>query len=256
VMAAAARHLASVTLELGGKCPVIIDGSADLDKAARDVALAKHNNAGQLCLTADHVWVHQDVRDEFLELYRRRVERNLFAGSSFDPRALGKIVDDRNVARLTAHLDDARSRGATVLSFGSDDTASRVLAPTVVLDPPLDSTLMRDEIFGPILPVLTFTDIDDVVTHLQEQDKPLALYLYSTDPEVVDAIRQGTSSGGLTVNGWALHYFDSRLPFGGVGNSGLGRYHSVHGFREVSHERAVVIADSSKLAPPAGGAAT
>jgi aldehyde dehydrogenase (NAD+) len=252
VMAGAARHLASVTLELGGKCPAIVDGTTDIATAATQIAQAKHSNAGQICLSPDHLWVRPEVRDEFLGHYQRWVDENLYREGNLVPEALGRIVDRRNLDRLTGYLDDAVARGATLVGGGTPDPAGTVLPPAVLLDVTPDMKIMGEEIFGPILPVLTFTDPAQVVEHVRAGGKPLAMYVYSDDRTLVDEVLAGTSSGGVTVNGWALHFVDSQLPFGGVGSSGMGRYHGVHGFRELSHARSVFLAP----APPAPAAPT
>ncbi|WP_261553910.1 aldehyde dehydrogenase family protein [Frankia tisae] len=251
VMAGAARHLASVTLELGGKCPAIVDGTTDLATAATQIAQAKHTNAGQICLSPDYLLIHQEARDEFLGHYLAWVEKNLYPDGKLAPGALGKIIDRRNLDRLTGYLDDAVARGARLVDNGVPDPDGHILPPAVLLDVPADARILTEEIFGPILPVLTFTDQAQIVEHVRAGGKPLAIYVYSDDRDLVDAVLAGTSSGGVTVNGWALHFADSQLPFGGVGSSGMGRYHGVHGFRELSHARSVFLA----AAPPAGGTA-
>src|SRR5690606_28010657 len=140
------------------------------------------------------------------------------------------------------YLDDAVARGATLVGGGPPDLERNILPPAVLLDVPDDAEVLAEEIFGPVLPVLTFTDVQQVVDRVREGGKPLAMYLYSSDSRLVDTVLDGTSSGGVTVNGWALHFVDNQLPFGGVGTSGMGRYHGIHGFRELSHARSTVIA--------------
>lgn len=241
VMAAAAANLSSVTLELGGKCPAIIDATADLERAATHVAFGKHYNAGQICLSPDHVWVRDTVRDEFLQHYMEWVRSNLYTeDGQFNVAAMSHMVDGRNFDRVRGYIEDAKRRGAEVVAAGDGHAERRIIEPTVLVDVPMDADVMRDEIFGPVLPLLAYDDPAEIVEHLASGEKPLALYVFSQDDDFVETILTGTSSGGVTVNGWATHHSEKSLPFGGVGNSGYGRYHGIHGFRELSHERGVV----------------
>ena len=241
IMTAAARHLSSVTLELGGKCPAIIDGTTDLATVAAIVGGGKHYNAGQICLAPDHVWVQEDVRDEFLDHYLAWIETNLYRDGELIIEALPHIINTRNFERVTGYLTDAVDRGAKLLGSGRSDVDTLTVEPCVLLDVPADARVMQDEIFGPILPVFTFRGIDEVMAAMQGKDKPLAVYIYSDDRDLVDDVLARTSSGGVTVNGWATHCAESHLPFGGVNHSGTGSYHGIFGFRELSHARAVVI---------------
>jgi aldehyde dehydrogenase (NAD+) len=202
--------------------------------------VGKHQNAGQICLAPDHVWVHRDVRDEFVKKYLAAVENRYYIDGALAAERLGKLVDRRNFDRVSGYLDDAVARGAEVISVGDSDPQRRILAPTVLLNVPTDADIMRREIFGPILPVLDFTEMSTVTSWLQDNDKPLAMYVFGRDRQAIENILAATSSGGVSINGWALHFADSRLPFGGIGGSGMGRYHGVHGFRELSHARSVV----------------
>jgi len=249
VMAAAARHLASITLELGGKCPAIVDGTTDLATAAAQIAVGKHTNAGQICLAPDYVMVREDRRDEFVRHYQAWVESNLYADGRFSPELLGKIINRRNLDRLIRYLDGATAKGATLVGGSVTDLDRHTLAPAVLLDVPDDAEVLAEEIFGPVLPVLTFTEPTEVVERVRGGGKPLAMYLFSNDRELVDTVLAGTSSGGVTVNGWVLHAMDNQLPFGGVGSSGMGAYHGIHGFRELSHARSVVVAPPPPLSP-------
>lgn len=240
VMASAAKHLASVTLELGGKCPAVIDASADVAAAVSQIARGKHHNAGQVCLSPDYVWIEKSVRDEFVQCYLDWVRDNVQRDGQLDQTKISKIVDTRNFERLQSYVSDAVSRGARLVGTGVADSAGGFIDPALLLDVPLDADVMRDEIFGPILPVLTYEDPSELIEFIQSGGKPLAMYIFSDDPIFTSALVAATSSGGVTVNGWATHYFDDRLPFGGVGSSGMGSYHGVFGFREMSHFRAIV----------------
>lgn len=241
VMRAAADHLATVTLELGGKCPAIIDGTHDAAEAASLVARGRHSNSGQLCLATDHAWVRRDHLAEFLAHYNTWIDANLYREGQLDPAATSHIVNERNLLRILSYVEDARERGARIIRGGHRSTvAVDMIEPTIILDAPLDSKIMTEEIFGPVLPVQTYTELDDVLDYIRARPKPLAMYIFSDEPAFVDAVIAGTSSGGVTVNGFATHIGESRLPFGGINNSGTGRYHGIHGFREFSNQRSVV----------------
>ncbi len=238
VMAAAARHLASVTLELGGKSPAIIDDDVDLAQSASRIAWGKFLNAGQVCLSPDHVWVKRPQRDAFVAAFVAAIQRFFYPDGVFNETDFGQIIDDRNLKRLTRLIDDAVSRGARICC-GGNILATRRLEPTVLIDVPRDAAIMQEEIFGPIMPILTYDDLDDVVDELNRRDKPLALYVFSPRADVVDTILSRTSSGGVTVNDVIQHAAERNLPFGGVGPSGQGSYHGRYSFLAFTHQRSV-----------------
>ena len=234
VMAAAARHLTPVTLELGGKSPVIVDRSANLKVAARRIAWGKWLNAGQTCIAPDYVLVDEQVRVEFLDQLDRAV--TTFYGE--DPHAspdYGRIVSDRHFDRLSALL-----AGGTVATGGRTEPAERYIAPTVLVDVDPTSPLMSEEIFGPLLPVLGVASAHDAVDFVNGRDHPLALYVFAGDRSVVDDVLARTSSGGVTVNGTILHFTNPHLPFGGIGESGMGAYHGESGVRLFQHRKPVL----------------
>jgi aldehyde dehydrogenase (NAD+) len=239
VMASAARHLASVTLELGGKCPVVLDDTTDLAAAAATIAAARCYNSGQVCLCPDVAWVPESRRDALVGHLKDAVGAALYRDGKLDKSSYGRMVDRRNFDRVKGYLDDAVERGASVAFGGITEEDDLTIHPTVLLDVPADARIMHEEIFGPILPVVSYRTPTEVCAAVQSGGKPLAMYVYSNDPKFVDTIVSNTSSGGVTVNGWAMHWFEPQLPFGGVNESGIGRYHGIHGFREVSHERSV-----------------
>ena len=241
VMAAAARHLASVTLELGGKCPVVLDATTDVAAAAATVAAARCYNGGQVCLCPDVAWVPDGMRETIVAKLGAAVRTMLYPGGVLNKDAFGRIVDRRNFDRVKSYLDDAVARGARVVFGGTTEVDDLTIHPTVLVDVPADARIMQEEIFGPILPVMTYRSPSEVCSAVQAGGKPLAMYVYSNDAEFVKTILSNTSSGGVTVNGWATHWFEPQLPFGGVNESGIGRYHGIHGFREVSHERSVFL---------------
>ena len=245
VMAAAAKHLASVTLELGGKSPVIVDDDADVKKVAADLASAKQFNGGQACISPDHVFVTPRQKDLLVEEFRARVKQNLYReDGSLRKENIAQIVNDQNGARSRMLFDEAVARGATVAVGGVLEAADRTIHPTLLTDVTPDMLIMQEEIFGPIVPVITYRSLDEVIGFISGRDKPLALYIYSNTPGNVDQLLQRTSSGGVTVNGFFSHYLENQLPFGGVNQSGMGSYHGVFGFRAFSHERAVYVQES------------
>ncbi len=234
VMAAAVKHLTPVTLELGGKSPVIIDRSANLKVTARRVAWGKWLNAGQTCVAPDYVLVDESVKDEFLGHLSAAITE--FYGT--DPHAskdYGRIITDRHFDRLV-HLMNS---GQPVIG-GVSEAAERYISPTVITDVATDSPVMSEEIFGPILPVLTITSIDEAINFITERDHPLALYVFSEDKQVVEQVLERTTSGGVTVNGTLLHLTNPNLPFGGIGESGMGGYHGESGVRLFQHMKPVL----------------
>ncbi len=236
VMAAASRHLTSVTLELGGKSPVIVGPDADIAKAAAWVAFGKFANAGQTCIAPDHVFVHETVRAAFLAALRQRIEAAY--GSGARSPNLARIVNDRHAGRLAGLISDAVDKGARILTGGMRDGTA--LAPTLIEAITPEMKIDHEEIFGPVLPILPYTDLQTVIDRINARPKPLALYVFDRDRARVDQILTATSSGGAGVNLTVLHYTHAGLPFGGVNNSGIGAAHGHHGFRAFSHERAVL----------------
>ncbi|WP_293370399.1 aldehyde dehydrogenase family protein [Nevskia sp.] len=239
VMAAAAKHLSSVTLELGGKCPAILDATANLAAAIPQIGIGRTMNNGQTCLCADYALVPKSMRSEFIEKLGAFITATYYDNGVFKPERNARFVDRRNFDRVKGYLDDALKRGAKIAFGGGSDAEALTMEPTVLIDVPADALVMQEEIFGPLLPVVTYDDPSEVHGHIRGGGKPLALYVFSQDQAFVDGVLRNTSSGGVSVNGWALHWFEPALPFGGVNSSGSGRYHGEHGFREVSHERAV-----------------
>jgi aldehyde dehydrogenase (NAD+) len=240
VMAAAAKHLASVTLELGGKNPVIVDREADIADAAAKVAFLRNMNSGQVCLCPENVWVHDDCKDEFIAVAEATYQAAFYQGGKLNTEVTGKIIDQRNLERVKGYLDDAREKGARVVCGGEVAEATLSVHPTILTDVPADARIMSEEVFGPILSIFTYKDIDEVYEALHRQPKPLALYIFTDNDAFVDDVLANTTSGGVMVNNCIMHVAEHNLPFGGVNNSGIGRYHGVHGFRELSHERAVL----------------
>lgn len=236
VMAAAARHLTPVTLELGGKNPAVIDGSVDADVVARRLVWGKFLNAGQTCVAPDYALVDRRAQGPLLEAVVRRLSR--FYGD--EPAAspdLARVVNDAHLDRLVDLLGTTRGR---LVAGGVWDRPSRYFSPTVVADVSWDDPLMQEEIFGPVLPVVAYDDMTEALAELNRRDKPLALYLYSGHPDVVERVISGTSSGSVCVNHNAVQLAVPGLPFGGVGASGTGAYHGQAGFDTFSHIKSVL----------------
>lgn len=240
VMAAAAQHLATVTLELGGKSPVIVDKGADVKKVAEDLAGAKQFNGGQACICPDYVFIPDQEQGKLIEVFASKVKENLYeADGSFRKDQIAQIVNPQNFARIKGLFDDALAKGAKVAVGGVLEENDRTIHPTLLTDVTADMLIMQEEVFGPIMPVMTYSKLDEVLHYIGERDKPLALYIYSNDQARIDHLLQRTSSGGVTINGVFSHYLENRLPFGGVNQSGMGSYHGVFGFKAFSHERSV-----------------
>jgi aldehyde dehydrogenase (NAD+) len=249
VMAAAAKHLATVTLELGGKSPVIVDEGADVQKVAADLAAAKQFNGGQACICPDYLLIREEQKDKLSEAFRASVEKNLYAeNGSIRKESIAQVVNPQNFARIKRLFDDALAKGAHVAVGGTLEEADRTIHPTLLTDVTPDMLIMQEEIFAPIVPVMTYETIDDAVEYISGRDKPLALYLFSDNKDTVDKVLSRTSSGGVTINGFFMHYLENKLPFGGVNQSGMGSYHGEFGFKAFSHDRAVYIRDGQQQA--------
>jgi aldehyde dehydrogenase (NAD+) len=245
VMAAAAKNLATVTLELGGKSPVIVDEGADVKKIAGDLAAAKQFNGGQACISPDYVFIKEQQKGALIEEFRAKVKQNLYRDDgSIKKESIAQIVNDQNFIRIKKLFDDAVAKGAKIAVGGTLEQADRTIHPTMLTDVTPDMQIMQEEIFAPIVPVMTYKNIDEVIEHISGRAKPLALYIYSNDRNNIDKVLSGTSSGGVTINGFFSHYLESQLPFGGINQSGMGSYHGVFGFKAFSHERAIYIQEN------------
>ncbi len=239
VMAAAAKHLASVTLELGGKSPVIIDEGADVAAIGAALAGAKQFNGGQACICPDYVFVKEDQKDALVDSFKTNVANNLYEEGKINKEAIAQIVNEGNFARVKSLYDDAVAQGATVAAGGVLEAEDLTIHPTMLTDVTPQMKILQEEIFAPVLPVMTYDNLDQVISYIEARDKPLALYIFSGNEDNVKKVLDRTSSGGVTVNGVFSHYLENRLPFGGVNGSGIGSYHGHFGFKAFSHERAV-----------------
>jgi coniferyl-aldehyde dehydrogenase len=239
VMAAAAQNLCPVTLELGGKAPAIVCDDFPLKTAVERIMFVKLLNAGQICTTVDHAWLPAARVDAFVDLARGLVAARYPTLSSVDYTS---IIDQRSFDRLLAALEDARNRGARVLSLldgPAFDAATRKIAPHIVLDAPPDSVLMQREIFGPVLPLRTYRELNEVISSINSGPRPLAVYPFSYQNDRVQYIIDHVMSGGVSVNDALFHVGQHDLPFGGVGDSGMGHYHGHEGFETFSKMRPV-----------------
>ena len=235
VMAAASKNLTPVTLELGGKSPVWVDRSANVAVAARRIIWGRCVNAGQTCIAPDYVLAHPDVKDKLIAEMKNAVAA--FCGANpRESKDYARIVNDMHFKRLRGLLS-----GGTVVVGGETDEATRYIAPTVLDNVKLDSPLMTDEIFGPLLPVIACGSADEAINFINDRDKPLALYVFSDDSAVTQRFLDRTSSGGVTINDTLMHVSVESLPFGGVGCSGMGAYHGKLSFDVFSHTKSVLV---------------
>ena len=239
VMAAAAKNLSSVTLELGGKSPVIIDGEVNLEKAVEKIIWGKFINAGQTCIAPDYVLIRAEQQERFLELSRIALRKMYYRDGSLDEHSYGKIISGRHFSRLTGMINEAVKEGSEIAFGGGSEEEQRLIEPTLVANVSSGSCLMQEEIFGPVLPVITYRTLDEAIRLMNDRPKPLALYIFSGDDRSVDQIIRQTPAGGTTVNDIAIHFANSALPFGGTGASGMGSSHGIFGFKAFSHERGV-----------------
>lgn len=240
IMAAAAKHLATVTLELGGKSPVIVDEGADAKKVGADLAEAKRINGGQACVCPDYVFVKEQQKNVLIDEFRAQVGQKLYGDNgTINKNNFTQIVNAANFQRIKLLIDDAVAKGAQIAVGGTLEEADRTVHPTLLTNVTPDMLIMQEEIFGPVVPVLTYKNLDEAIGYINRRAKPLALYVYSNNQPTIERILSSTSSGGVTVNGFFTHYLENNLPFGGVNQSGMGSYHGVFGFRAFSHERAI-----------------
>jgi aldehyde dehydrogenase (NAD+) len=248
VMEAAAKNLASVTLELGGKSPVVIHSSAHLKNAAEKIAWGKLINAGQTCIAPDYVLVPDDLLEIFTKHYISAVETLICSGSAApDLDFYAKIVSEKHFNRLCGLITDATNKGAVLAYGGHADATTSTVSPAVLLRPAPDSALMQEEIFGPLLPVVPYKNLNEAIALINAKSKPLALYIFSKDTHITRQIIRETSSGGICINDVLVHISNPKLPFGGTGTSGMGSCHGYYGFKAFSHERAVVFQSGPNL---------
>jgi len=242
VMAAASKNLSSVTLELGGKSPVVIDETANLSDAAQKIVWSKLMNCGQTCLAPDYLLVNESVLPELVSKLKHFINK-FYGAENSDWQTCpdyARIIDKQHFQRLSEVLNETVQGGAKIEIGGELDETEKYIPPTVLTNITPESAIMEDEIFGPILPILTYTKIDEAINIIRNKPKPLALYVFSKNQQNIDRILTDTSSGGVCINDTVIHFLQINLPFGGVNASGMGRSHGFHGFKTFSNEQAVV----------------
>ena len=242
VMRAASENLVPVTLELGGKSPVIISPKADMAPTTDALMAGKMMNAGQICLAPDYVFVPRDRMGEFVESSKRSVAK--MYPTLLDNPDYTSVVNARHFERINGYVDEARERGVEVVEINPADEdfrqqSAHKIAPTLLIDPPEDSAVMQEEIFGPVMPIKSYDSLDETLDYVNRHDRPLGLYYFGTDQQETERVLNQTTSGGVTLNDVVMHVAQENLPFGGVGPSGMGAYHGEDGFRTFSHAKSV-----------------
>lgn len=236
VMKAASEHLSDVTLELGGKSPAIIDSTADLDMTAKKLIWGKFVNAGQTCLAPDYLLVSSEIYTPFMEKLKHHLQL-LYK----DPaRDLARVISGHHLQRLSKLFNDALAAGAKLVYGGQFDFQKNTLTPTMIENVPPTTQVMTEEIFGPLLPILKFTHLNETIDFINARPKPLSFYIFSKNKENIERLLKSTSAGGVCVNDSVIHFANHNLPFGGIGESGLGNYHGHYGFKTFSHSKAVL----------------
>lgn len=239
VMKAASEHLASVTLELGGKSPIIIDDSSNLEKTVKKIIFGKFLNAGQTCIAGDYVLIQDNIKDAFVALFSNYM-KTFYTEHPENSSSLCRIVNEKHFERLKAHLDDAISKNGVIEVGGTYNKKDYFFEPTLVSGLPEHASLLQEEIFGPILPIVTFNTMEEAVNHINAKDKPLALYIFSKNKKHVDFILNRTRAGTTAINHNLVQFLNHNLPFGGSNTSGIGKTHGFFGFQEFSNQRSVL----------------
>ncbi len=234
VMQAAAKNLTPVTLELGGKSPCIVDTDIKIKQTARKIAWGKFLNAGQTCIAPDYILVNKKIKNEFI-LQLINTIKIFYTENPIKSKDYARIINVNHFDRLVNYLKDGE-----IVAGGDYNKELKYISPTLIINPKLDSNLMTEEIFGPILPIVAYETIDEAISFINQREKPLALYIFSTKTKIQSKILNNTSSGGVCINDTISHITTSYLPFGGVGNSGMGKYHGKIGFEEFSHLKSVM----------------
>jgi aldehyde dehydrogenase (NAD+) len=249
VMKAAAENLSSVTLELGGKSPVIVDETANLADAVKKIAWGKYMNSGQTCVAPDYLFVHQNSHGKFMELLKKEIA--LVYGNSEADREkspdFARIVDQKHYTRLKDLLSEAVQTGSSLDAGNIPENGDKYIPPSIVLQVNPNTGLMKEEIFGPVLPVITYESLSEVLDIINNHQHPLAVYIFSNNRENINHIIANTRSGGVVINDVVIQFLHSGLPFGGLRDSGFGNSHGFYGFRAFSHERAIL--KSTRFSP-------
>uniref|UniRef100_A0A672HJU1 Aldehyde dehydrogenase n=1 Tax=Salarias fasciatus TaxID=181472 RepID=A0A672HJU1_SALFA len=235
IMEAAAKNLTPVTLELGGKSPCYIDKSCDITVACRRITWGKYTNCGQTCIAPDYILCEPSIQDRVIAEVKKAV-KEFYTENPKTCSDYGRIINQRHFKRILALME-----GSSVAAGGDHDESDCYIAPTILRDVKPDAKVMQEEIFGPLLPIISISDVDEAIKFINQREKPLALYVFSQDDKLIKKMRDETSSGGLLANDCLVHYSVNSLPFGGVGNSGMGCYHGKFTFDQLSHHRSCLI---------------
>ncbi len=235
IMQAAAKHLTPLTLELGGKSPCIVDSEINIDLASKRILFGKFFNAGQTCIAPDYLLVHKSIEKKLLESMKNTLIQ-FYGDTPKLSKDFGRIINTKHCHRLKELL----FAGGEIYYGGEIDIEQRYIAPTLLHNIPTNSPILSEEIFGPILPIITIETIEEAIAYINERPKPLSLYLFSDNKKIQNKIIESTSSGGVCINHTTLHYLVNELPFGGVGNSGMGSYHGKASFETFSHRKSVL----------------
>ncbi len=242
VMKAAAENLTPVTLELGGKSPAIVHHDANIAKVASSIAFGKFLNTGQTCIAPDYILAHHSIKQKLINEIILKIKS--FYGSDLESIKLskdfGRIISDKNFQRIDSYIQEALTSGADLVFGGHSDKNERYIEPTILTNVSLDSKIMQEEIFGPVLPILEYSELTQAYEIIDSMPKPLACYIFSESDNVQQTILANTTAGGTTINDCLLHNFNPHLPFGGVNNSGIGKGRGIYGFQEFSNARAVL----------------
>jgi len=239
VMQEAAKNLASVTLELGGKSPTIIDEKCNINKAAKRIAWSKFLNNGQVCIAPDYLFVHNKIKEKFIKQLILSI-KDLYSNDPIKSDDYCRIVNKKHFNRLINLLEDAKQLGSNIIYGGNINEKENFIEPTLLDNISKKSKMYKEEIFGPLLPIFDFNKIEEVIEFINKNEKPLALYIFSKNNNNIKAIINNTSSGGVCINHSTLHYSNNNLPFGGINNSGTGRCHGIYGFHELSNKKSIL----------------
>ena len=239
VMQEAAKNLASVTLELGGKSPTIIDEKCNINKAAKRIAWSKFLNNGQVCIAPDYLFVHNKIKEKFIKQLILSI-KDLYSNDPIKSDDYCRIVNKKHFNRLINLLEDAKQLGSNIIYGGNINEKENFIEPTLLDNISAKSKMYKEEIFGPLLPIFHFNKIEEVIEFINKNEKPLALYIFSKNNNNIKAIINNTSSGGVCINHSTLHYSNNNLPFGGINNSGTGRCHGIYGFHELSNKKSIL----------------
>jgi aldehyde dehydrogenase (NAD+) len=260
VMKAASEHLTSVTLELGGKSPTVIDETANIADAAARIAFGKFLNNGQTCIAPDYVLIHESVQKKFINALKEQVMKMFGDGQQLNEHSASyaRIVNGKHFQRLTDLIEDAVNRGAQLEMGGTVNAATNFIHPMILTNVNLESRMMLEEIFGPVLPVISYQDEEEVVRLINSKPKPLALYVFSNRKSFTEKVLLSTSAGTACINECVIQFTHANLPFGGVNNSGIGKSHGYYGFMEFSNQKPILkqmnyFSSTSLLYPPFTG---